>query len=608
MFLASKKLKIFLRTIFDIGIVRLFLRIIHEIQKFLDTLLPSNILEFLTPYFYKIPKWKNSNNYENYPLLNFNLNSFSNNKKVIFNFLNERKILQVPIEWNNDNWSKLWRFNLHYFDWSRDWLDDYLGSKRTKNDIYLIKDLIDDWIYFNELGKGDGWHSYPTSLRIKNWVYIFRIFPNLISQNRLDSLWRQICWLNTHKEYAFGGNHLIENLTALIIGCLQFESNASKNIYRKSIIVLRNELEKQILKDGGHEERSASYHILILDRLVEMSFYIEIYLGENPKWLIKKIEEMTIWLTKIELMNGLYPRFNDCTFNSKYSLEKIKNFSLSFLGDKKYSLEGFREFLNKSNTKVKKFRKITSNSELIKPLIDLPETGWTIIKPNGDWELIFKCGNSCPKHLPAHCHSDLLSFDLYHRGKPFFSEYGTSIYGKNKIREIERSSAAHNIFQLSKPIKTSMSQDLFWIEPVEVWDNFRAGRKAKTQNRSFGKNKNSEYWVQGSHDGYESNGAVYKRKLKLKVLDEQLNLNIEDTVKNSKKMAWRQFWHLGPNIDDKYFNEIISQLREKHDFEFEIKETWYSKDFGYRIPRKSLILNGFLEPGYHSFKITLLLK
>ena len=50
---------------------------------------------------------------------------------------------------------------------------------------------------------------------------------------RLKSLWVQICWLNSHKENYAGGNHFLENLTALVIGTLQFNSKNSEKINQK---------------------------------------------------------------------------------------------------------------------------------------------------------------------------------------------------------------------------------------------------------------------------------------------------------------------------------------------------------------------------------------
>ena len=58
--------------------------------------------------------------------------------------------------------------------------------------------------------------------------------------------------------------------------------------------LLRQELSTQVLADGGHEERSASYHLLILARLVELGC-IEFRNGQRPSWLISSIESMATW-------------------------------------------------------------------------------------------------------------------------------------------------------------------------------------------------------------------------------------------------------------------------------------------------------------------------
>ena len=135
--------------------------------------------------------------------------------------------------------------------------------------------LIEDWIDQNIPGHGDGWHSYTTSIRIRNWILIFRTCKELVTKKYLDSLWNQICWLNSNKEIYLGGNHWIENLITLVIGSSQFESKKARKIYQDSLKDLEKELKIQILSDGGHIERSASYHLLILDRLTELGLILE---------------------------------------------------------------------------------------------------------------------------------------------------------------------------------------------------------------------------------------------------------------------------------------------------------------------------------------------
>ena len=76
-----------------------------------------------------------------------------------------------------------------------------------------------------------------------------------MTPKRLESLWTQIYWLYRHPEVCHGGNHWIENLSALIIGSLQFDNSYTNQIYLKSIKLLKKALEEQILDDGGHEER-----------------------------------------------------------------------------------------------------------------------------------------------------------------------------------------------------------------------------------------------------------------------------------------------------------------------------------------------------------------
>ena len=50
---------------------------------------------------------------------------------------------------------------------------------------------------------------------------------------------------------------------------------------------------------------------------------------------------------------------------------------------------------------------------------------------------------------------------------------------------------------------------------------------------------------------------------------------------------------------------LDQQLKEKHKLDFSWKETWYSKKFGQRIPRKSLCIMGFINKGNHDFSLKL---
>ena len=91
-----------------------------------------------------------------------------------FKIFKSNTFLSLPItDWQNIHTSRLWRFNLHYFDWAHVWSTT---SWKCTTDTETAWHLLDNWIMYN-LGKGDAWHSYTVSLRIRNILYLF-LFEN----------------------------------------------------------------------------------------------------------------------------------------------------------------------------------------------------------------------------------------------------------------------------------------------------------------------------------------------------------------------------------------------------------------------------------------------
>ena len=449
-----------------------------------------------------------------------------------------------PFSWNLASWSRLWQFNLHYFDWSRDWLEKALIYQRWPDQASHLVPLIDHWISSNPPGQGDGWHSYTLSLRTRNWIWLFSTFPDLVSSSRLESLWIQLCWLESHPEHCHGGNHWLENLISLAIGGLHFEGPRATRMFNRALRLLEAELCLQILADGGHEERSSSYHILLLDRLVELAcVYLGIY-GECLAWLDTHIYAMTSWALSVRIDGGSLPRFNDSACDTSPSLDDVLTFSQAYLS-RHTAGKGLR--LKLLNCFIKfPFIPPYHALPLSNPsrLTDLPDTGWTLLRPGHYWELAFKCGTPCPPHLGAHAHSDLLSFDLWHHGQPIISEVGTSTYGSGPLRQYERSCLAHNTLQLGIGDPSSIN----WLEPVDAWGSFRAGRKARPLNRRSGYS-GPWLWASGTHDGYQSINSYHYRWLGCCFTKSNKPvILVVDALSLSIPLFWRSSFHLGPGI------------------------------------------------------------
>ena len=81
-----------------------------------------------------------------------------------FLFLNVRRAFaRGHIDWVCADMPKLWRYNLHYFDYLQD-------EERSRASL---AEIISDWIGKNPPGCEDAWEPYTTSLRIVNWVKWF---------------------------------------------------------------------------------------------------------------------------------------------------------------------------------------------------------------------------------------------------------------------------------------------------------------------------------------------------------------------------------------------------------------------------------------------------
>ena len=598
--------KYFLITIFDIGFSRILGRVINDFKKIIYKFLPSKVNLLIANSFYKKDKFKKTLGILDSKKI-FSNKNLIHDKFIKFDFLNDGKLLSIPFDWNSKEVCHLWRFNLHYFDWGRVIIEDYISKVNNENDINNLNFLINDWIDKNNPGKGDGWHSYTISLRIRNWILIFRTFPDLVNEKYINSLWQQILWLFNNREKYLGGNHWIENLISLIIGSSQFDGNYSKKIFAYAIKNLKEELDKQILNDGGHIERSASYHILILDRLVELGLILENIYKKRPVWLLTKIKKMREWLVAIKLNNNKYPIFNDSP-DFSINIQSIINSSYCYLNSHKIEGEGIKNILSKIYFKNDFLFGESVQSIKGNQLINLLDTGWIIVRLKNYFEIVFKVGDSCPKYLPAHAHSDLLSFDIFNNGVPIIAETGTSIYGENNERYYERSGSAHNIFQLAPFVNKNINA-INWIEPIEVWGNFRAARKAKIIEKIGKILDDGTIFMKGSNDSSNRFGAQYSRIIKIKELDKNIfSLEVIDEVNSLKKMYWRQLWHLGPKQSSMILKPMVNQLKNKYLLEENLIDTWFSLGFGKRENRKTLKLNGVIEPGNHIFKTSLILK
>ena len=275
----------------------------------------------------------------------------------------------------------------------RQYADDVLEAAR-RGDAGEAARLLGTWIDAHPPHNGDAWHPYPLSTRVGNWIAAATLVPELVTADVSRSAWRQLRRLELNVEHDVLGNHLIRNARALVLGGVAF---GVPELARKGIELLRAELDEQVLPDGGHYERSPSYHLVVLRDL------LEIQVASPHAWLADAIDRMRTFAAALQRPDGAPALFNDGTVDA--------------------------------------------------PRLELPEppagvatfedSGFVVVRDGALW-LAVRCGRSAPEFLPPHAHADALSLQLWWEGRPLLVDPGSSTYEPGPVRDEERGTGSHS--------------------------------------------------------------------------------------------------------------------------------------------------------------------
>jgi len=462
-----------------------------------------------------------------------------NKESLTFNLLNKKKkFFKDQIDWNFDQFGKLWSYQLSYFDFL------HSESLSLENKLFLIDSYCD---HINSISSGN--EPYPISLRSSNWI-IFLSRNKILRTKYSRVLFSQLKWLKTHLEFHLMANHLLENLTALIIGGIYFQD---KGMLRTPSKLLLEQLDEQILEDGAFFELSPQYHFDIMSKmLILLSIFKDNRNFELEKLKVKveeKIVKMLGWLQAICFQGNTIPYFNDSRrFDSDIIQESI------MLADQ-LGLQSYKTDLSDSKIRILE-----------------TESGITAM---------FKLSAFTPSYQPGHSHSDLLHFILCYKGSIILDDTGISTYDASDTRMRERSTVSHNTVTIDGK------------NQAEIWKSFRVGRRPDIKFY-----KDSRNHVVAEHNGYKNLGVLHKRSLN----SSENQLVIEDTLSGNQKGTSHYHFHpeVQPVLRDNMVeaNGLIIEITGYE--EISIVEYDYAHDFN------SIVKSTKLEVSfYNNLKTTI---
>lgn len=473
-------------------------------------------------------------------------------------FLNETGEITSPLDWNHHNKSKLWLYNLHYFDD----LCSFDSSARHELQSYWIS----KWICENPLSEGgNGWEPYVLSLRIVNWIKAFLGGLNP-EDEMLSSLSLQSDILSQCLEKHLLGNHYFSNLKALLFAGCYFEGNYAAKWLEVGLEGYRKEIREQILTDGGNFELSPMYHAIMLTDLLDLYNLFLNFPLKIPKDVVevtkKSILIMFDWLNAMSLGDDKISFFNDSAFGIAPSNDVLRRYAAA-LGI----------IVNEQNVLDSKLN-----------VFDLDASGYVSIRSN-ELCLIADLSSVGPSYIPGHAHADSLSFEFsldFHR---IFVNSGISLYGVCVERLRQRGTSAHNTVLVDN--KNSS----------EIWSGFRVARRASIRDRFVEETLDKEkVRFGGAHNGYLKQGinCLHRRTWELSAK----TCVIEDFIKGTYKSAI-SYLHLHPSVEVfafdvshcvlkvssyKIYIDIIGAM-------LHVEESSWHPEFGLTQPSKRLCLS-----------------
>lgn len=423
-----------------------------------------------------------------------------------FTFLNVSRSFPGSVDWRAAGMSKLWRYNLHYFDYALD-PDCTVG--------WLARTMA-DWIERNPPGVEDAWEPYPVSLRIVNWIK-FDLARAQGAETAPDwrcSLFQQLAWLARNLEHEIQANHLLKNAKALLFGGAFFSGPAAERWLAAGASLLSREVAEQILPDGGHYERSPMYHAIVLEDLLDSLNLLRSSPGLGLEALEMQLEVAARtalrFLEMLTAPDGDILLFNDAALGVAPRLGDLHAYAQLVIG----------------------YAPIAPSGEV--QLIDLSQSGYFGYRRGGE-HLVVDAGLIGPDHQPGHGHCDLLSFELVIDGRRVIVDGGVFGYESDETRRFIRSTACHNTVSVDG------------AEQSDLWGSFRVGRRARPILASAELRPDGGFAFHGAHDGYRHlrGRPIHERRIDARPGQ---SWSVMEVIRGSGRHAVTSYLHFHPDF------------------------------------------------------------
>jgi uncharacterized heparinase superfamily protein len=261
---------------------------------------------------------------------------------------------------------------------------------------------------------------------------------------------------------------------------------------------LSAEIERQILPDGCHAERSPAAHLAALQDLIEIRALLQSGQAESPVNLAAAIERMALALRALRHPDGGLGLFN----GSKEDLPSLIDLVLAQAGRSGRAQGG-----------------LTS--------------GGLYRLAAGKSVVLVDAGPPAPPGLDRFAHAGTLGFEFSAGRERLIVNCGAAPAAGPEWREALRATAAHSTLTIADVNSSELRETGLGRRPAKV----EAQRQEAT----------GAHWLEASHDGWRKLfGAIHHRRLYLAMSGE--DLRGEDEIEADQPQPYAVRFHLHPHV------------------------------------------------------------
>lgn len=313
----------------------------------------------------------------------------------------------------------------------------------------------------------DVWNAYTASHRLINLLVgmaLFRDRGGRADPEAENAILEHVrfcaAFVMRNLELDLKYNHLLKNYVALAVYCASLPEPPPQFDFLR--MAVPNSVRQDVLRDGGHVERSPMYHALSLLDL-KLLRATGLFAQDWRLLLDRTIARMEEALGVMTHPDGDIALFND-----------------AWLGEAPRSTD-------------------LIDPRAVDETARLPDTGYVRIGRGGD-AILFDCGACGPEDNPGHAHGDYLSIELSVGGRRLVVDPGVPTYTAGALRDASRSARSHN------------GPRVDGLTPLEAWKSFRVGRRGDADEiLDSALNGIAPLWCAGWQSGYAYRGVKVRR-------------------------------------------------------------------------------------------------